>query len=86
MDERWDNAPSTLIKNLERFQTYVGALCLRCYLSISSRTLTSIQEFMKIQTDLKWSDRFLKKSSIEQALAEYTRQLDDAARSFQVCP
>ena len=85
MDGRWDNAPSTMIKNLERFQVYVGVLYLRRCLNLFSRTLTSIQEFMKIQTDLKWSDRFLKKSSIEQALAEYTMQLDDAARSFQVC-
>jgi len=35
--------------------------------------------------DSKWSDRFLRKASIDDALVEYTRMLDEAAQSFQVC-
>ncbi|RDB19620.1 hypothetical protein Hypma_013247 [Hypsizygus marmoreus] len=65
---RWDTAPPTLIKNLERFQD----------------TLTSIHEFMKIQTDITWARRFMKKTSIENAISEYSTQLDDATQSFQI--
>jgi hypothetical protein len=39
---------------------------------------------MRKLADSKWSDRFLRKSSIDDALAEYTRMLDEAAQSFQV--
>ena len=48
------------------------------------RTLKLIHEFMKRLADSKWSDRFLRKNSIEDALAQYTRLMDDAAQSFQV--
>lgn len=48
------------------------------------RTLTSIHEFMKIQTDITWARRFMKKTSIENALTEYAAELEDAAQSFQV--
>ena len=40
---------------------------------------------MRKLADSKRSDRFLHKSSIDDALAEYTRMLDEAAQSFQVC-
>lgn len=39
---------------------------------------------MKKLADSKWSDRFLRKNSIEDALADYTRLMDEAAQSFQV--
>ncbi|KAF8064152.1 hypothetical protein FPV67DRAFT_1698491 [Lyophyllum atratum] len=65
---RWDSAPPTLIKNLERFQG----------------TLNSIHEFMKILTDTTWAQRFMKKTSIENAIGDYSVQLEDAAQSFQI--
>lgn len=49
------------------------------------RTLNLVYEFMRGLGDSKWSDRFLRKNSIEEALAEYTRLMDEAAQSFQVC-
>ena len=49
------------------------------------RTLNLVYEFMRRLADSKWSDRFLRKNSIEEALAEYTRLMDEAAQSFQVC-
>ena len=52
----------------------------------ATRTLKHIHEFMRRLADSKWSDRFLRKSSIEDALVEYSRLLDDAAQSFQVGP
>jgi len=48
------------------------------------RTLRLIYEFTRRLADSKWSDRFLRKDSIEIALAEYTRLMDEAAQSFQV--
>lgn len=48
------------------------------------RTLKLIHEFMRRLADSKWSDRFLRKNSIEDALAEYTRLMNEAAQSFQV--
>lgn len=48
------------------------------------RTLKLIYEFMRTLADSKWSDRFLRKNSIEDALAGYTRLMDEAAQSFQV--
>lgn len=53
-------------------------------LTYDVRTLKLIYEFMKRLADSKWSDRFLRKNSIEDALAEYTMLLDEAAQSFQV--
>lgn len=47
------------------------------------RILKLIHEFMKRLADSKWSDRFLRKNSIEDALVEYSRLMDDAAQSFQ---
>ncbi|KAF9456391.1 hypothetical protein BDZ94DRAFT_1229713 [Collybia nuda] len=68
MEGRWDSAPLSLLKNLERFQL----------------TLTSIHAFMKIQCDAKWSRRFMQKTSIENALMDFTSQVNDTAQSFQV--
>ncbi|KAF5375353.1 hypothetical protein D9615_008027 [Tricholomella constricta] len=68
MAGRWNAAPPTLMRNLERFQS----------------TLTSIHEFMKILTDTTWARRFMKKTSIENAIIDYSAQLEDAAQSFQV--
>lgn len=86
MEGRWNTAPSTLVKNLERFQEYVIRISLVARLIESSllRTLTSIHEFMKNLADITWGRRFIKKASIENALAEYSAQLEDAAQTFQV--
>ncbi|GLB44663.1 putative thioesterase thiol ester dehydrase-isomerase [Lyophyllum shimeji] len=65
---RWDTAPPGLIRNLETFQD----------------TLTSIHEFMKKLTDTAWPQRFMKKASIENAIVDYTAQLQDATQSFQI--
>lgn len=48
------------------------------------RTLILIHEFMRRLADSKWTVRFLRKNSIEDALAEYSRLVDEAAQSFQV--
>ncbi|KAG6837783.1 hypothetical protein H0H93_001710 [Arthromyces matolae] len=68
MEGRWETAPPTLLRNLEKFQ----------------HTLYSINEFMKSLTDAPWSHRFMKKTSIDNAIVDYTGQLDDAAQSFQI--
>ncbi|KAJ6554053.1 hypothetical protein DFH09DRAFT_1166534 [Mycena vulgaris] len=68
MAGRWDHAPQSLVKNLARFQ----------------ETLESIHSFLKKAASAKWMTRFLRKTSIEAALAQYHEQLNDAARSFQI--
>ncbi|KAG2143431.1 uncharacterized protein EDB93DRAFT_1156157 [Suillus bovinus] len=68
MRGRYHEAPEALLRNLDRFES----------------TLISIHQFMKKLADLKWSDRFLRKSSIDDALVEYMRQLDEAAQAFQL--
>ncbi|KAG1744363.1 hypothetical protein EDB19DRAFT_1694694 [Suillus lakei] len=68
MRGRYHEAPETLLRNLDRFES----------------TLTSIHQFMRELADSKWSDRFLRKSSIDDALVEYMRMLDEAAQSFQL--
>ncbi|OCH91320.1 hypothetical protein OBBRIDRAFT_887032 [Obba rivulosa] len=68
MDGRWEDAPESLLRVLKKFE----------------RTLESIHEYMQGEAENKWRTRFVRKSSIEEALAHYNRELDDAARSFQV--
>lgn len=68
MDGRMEDAPEALLKNLKKFEA----------------TLHSIQEYMSNAAERKWHDRLLRKSSIEEAIADYNSQLDDAARSFQI--
>ncbi|KAG1894412.1 uncharacterized protein F5891DRAFT_1062579 [Suillus fuscotomentosus] len=65
---RYHEAPEALLRNLERFES----------------TLISIHQFMRKLADSKWSDRFLRKSSIDDALVEYMRMLDEAAQAFQL--
>ncbi|KAF8890621.1 hypothetical protein BD779DRAFT_1516063 [Infundibulicybe gibba] len=68
MEGRWNTAPPSLLKNLEKFE----------------QTLTSIHAFMKVEAEVKWRGRFLRKISIENALVDYNSQLDDAWQSFQI--
>lgn len=68
MRGRYHEAPEALLRNLDRFES----------------TLTSIHQFMRKLADSKWSDRFLRKSSIDDALVEYMRMLDEAAQAFQL--
>ncbi|KAG1865953.1 hypothetical protein F4604DRAFT_1585898 [Suillus subluteus] len=68
MRGRYHDAPEALLRNLDRFES----------------TLISIHQFMRKLADLKWSDRFLRKSSIDDALVEYMRMLDEAAQAFQL--
>ena len=39
---------------------------------------------MKHEAEQKWGARLMRKSTIENALADYNAALDDAARAFQV--
>lgn len=39
---------------------------------------------MRRLADSKWTDRLFRKNLIEDALADYTRLMDEAAQSFQV--
>ena len=48
------------------------------------RTLQRIYAHMKMETQISWRNRFLRKASIEQALIEFNSELDEAAQSFQV--
>ncbi|KAG1803173.1 uncharacterized protein BJ212DRAFT_1449933 [Suillus subaureus] len=68
MRGRYHEAPEALLRNLDRFESI----------------LISIHQFMRKLADSKWSDRFLRKSSIDDALVEYMRMLDEAAQAFQV--
>ncbi|KAH7905878.1 hypothetical protein BJ138DRAFT_1226523, partial [Hygrophoropsis aurantiaca] len=68
MRGRWESAPEMLIRNLQKFEG----------------TLRLINDFMRKLADSKWSDRFLRKSSIEDALCEFSTMLDEAAQSFQM--
>ncbi|KAG6908041.1 hypothetical protein DXG01_006403 [Tephrocybe rancida] len=68
MEGRWDTAPPTLIRNLEKFQA----------------TLASIHEFTKALTDATWARRFMKKTTIENSIIDFSAQLEDAAQSFQI--
>ncbi|KAH7882155.1 hypothetical protein F5I97DRAFT_1817508 [Phlebopus sp. FC_14] len=68
MRGRYDSAPELLVRNLKQFEC----------------TLKSIYDFMRKLADSKWSDRFLRKNSFEDALSEYTRMLEEAAQSFQI--
>ncbi|KAG1823056.1 hypothetical protein EV424DRAFT_1487549 [Suillus variegatus] len=68
MRGRYHEAPEALLRNLERFES----------------TLISIHQFMRKLADSKWSDRFLRKLSIDDALVEYMRMLDEAAQAFQL--
>ncbi|KAF9238341.1 hypothetical protein BU15DRAFT_62547 [Melanogaster broomeanus] len=68
MRGRWDSAPELLTRNLQKFEG----------------TLKLVHEFMRKLADSKWSDRFLRKTSIEDALCEYSRMLEEASQSFQV--
>ncbi|KIJ18169.1 hypothetical protein PAXINDRAFT_154070 [Paxillus involutus ATCC 200175] len=68
MRGRWDSAPELLIRNLQKFEG----------------TLRLVYEFMRKLADSKWSDRFLRKNSIEDSLCEYTRLMEEAAQSFQL--
>lgn len=68
MRGRYYEAPEALLRNLDRFES----------------VLISIHQFMRKLADSKWSDRFLRKSSIDDALVEYMRMLDEAAQAFQL--
>ncbi|KAF8130317.1 hypothetical protein EV363DRAFT_1432216 [Boletus edulis] len=68
MRGRWDSAPERLVQSLQKFEG----------------TLKLIHDFMKRLADSKWSDRFLRKNAIEDALAKHTMLLDDATQSFQL--
>ncbi|KAF7297184.1 TKL/LISK/LISK-DD1 protein kinase [Mycena indigotica] len=65
---RWDTAPSSLVKNLSRLE----------------ETVEAIHKFMKQAASASWKKRFLHKTEIETALANYHENLDDAARAFQM--
>ncbi|OAX35033.1 hypothetical protein K503DRAFT_830922 [Rhizopogon vinicolor AM-OR11-026] len=68
MRGRYDEAPEMLVRNLAKFES----------------TLVSIHQFMRQLADSKWSVRFLRRSTIDDALVEYIRMLDEAAQSFQL--
>lgn len=48
------------------------------------RVLTSIYDYMKREADSKWTSRLLRKRTIERDIADFTADLEDAARSFEV--
>ena len=48
------------------------------------RTLREIHDFMSKEANNKWRVRLMRKSTIEEALADFNLKLDDAARAFQV--
>ncbi|PFH49314.1 hypothetical protein AMATHDRAFT_5016 [Amanita thiersii Skay4041] len=68
MADRWHSAPPALLRNLAKF----------------TQTLESIHTFMKAQASAKWAMRLIRKVSIEAALADFDKQLSDAAQLFQM--
>ncbi|TBU45668.1 hypothetical protein BD309DRAFT_955656 [Dichomitus squalens] len=66
--DNWDAAPPSLIKAMKKFE----------------ETLQEIYEFMKLAAEQKWGKRFMRKTTIENAIADYNAALDDAARAFQI--
>ncbi|EMD35073.1 hypothetical protein CERSUDRAFT_85801, partial [Gelatoporia subvermispora B] len=68
MEGRWQDAPESLLRALKKFE----------------RILESINEYMQNEADNKWRTRFARRTSIEEALAHFNLELDDAARSFQI--
>ncbi|KAL4245641.1 hypothetical protein ABKN59_010782 [Abortiporus biennis] len=68
LDDRWETAPQALLRNFAKFE----------------RTLESIAECMTREAAHKWHKRLLRKTTIEDAIAEYNAELDDAVRSFQI--
>ncbi|KAG6919794.1 hypothetical protein DXG01_000294 [Tephrocybe rancida] len=68
MAGRWASAPPLLIKNLEKFR----------------ETLWNIHKYLALHVDMKWRVRFMKKSSIEDTVAELHALLSDASQSFQL--
>ncbi|THH31372.1 hypothetical protein EUX98_g2807 [Antrodiella citrinella] len=68
MDGRWEDAPESLLRNFAKFE----------------QTLEGIRNFMTREADNKWRTRLIRKSTIEEALAEFNLKLDDAARTFQI--
>ncbi|KAI0744733.1 hypothetical protein C8Q76DRAFT_10245 [Earliella scabrosa] len=65
---REDTAPPSLLRAITKFE----------------ETLKSIYDFMKHEAEQKWGARLMRKSTIENALADYNAALDDAARAFQI--
>ncbi|KAI0255628.1 hypothetical protein BJV78DRAFT_1279363 [Lactifluus subvellereus] len=68
MEGKWDDAPQSLLENIREFEV----------------TLLSIRDFMLKATQTTWINRFMAKTSIQDALLQYDQQLRDAAMSFQV--
>ncbi|KZT05217.1 uncharacterized protein LAESUDRAFT_813601 [Laetiporus sulphureus 93-53] len=68
MDDRWDSAPPSLAKALNKFE----------------KTLQSIYDFLTNIAGAKWHVRLFRKGFIEDTLADFHVLLDDAARSFQI--
>lgn len=68
MAGRWETAPELLLKNLKKLES----------------SLQMIYDFMKSEVEVKWSNRFLRQASVQNALDEYNALLDDASQSFQI--
>ncbi|KAF9467846.1 hypothetical protein BDZ94DRAFT_911322 [Collybia nuda] len=68
MDGRWETAPKTLIKSLEKYRD----------------TLASIQRYMALQAEVKWAKRFATKGSITESLSDLDELLTDATQGFQI--
>ena len=54
------------------------------YVQAECRTLETIHEFMRAQANEKWTKRLFRKTSIEAALIDFDKKLNDATHMFQV--
>ncbi|KAF8622817.1 hypothetical protein AX15_006738 [Amanita polypyramis BW_CC] len=68
MQDRWDATPPSLLRNLTKY----------------TETLESIHTFMKAQANEKWAKHFIRRASVEAALADFDKKLSDAAQMFQI--
>jgi hypothetical protein len=84
---RWEDAPPSLKRNIRKFEEYVvlSGRIIRVIRSQLFSVLIGISEHMKAESSGKWHQRIIRRSSTEEALSDFSQQLDDAARSFQVC-
>ncbi|KAI0028953.1 hypothetical protein K488DRAFT_57492, partial [Vararia minispora EC-137] len=68
MEGKWDNAPAALLENVQEFE----------------RTLVHIRDFMTTASEEKWIRRFLAKGNFQDAVNDFSTQLDTAAQAFQL--
>jgi len=87
MEGKWENAPKSLVENIQQFEK-----CVSLYPSQSYRVLTfsfasvlkDVKEYMETLSKVKWVGRLVQRYTIDSALSDYEKTIDEAERSFHV--